>query len=179
MLFEQQGVDGTTVEDIARAAGVSPRTCFRYFPSKESMVLRLHDHVDEAIENWLDHIRPDQSLFHQLEEVFAEVVAQLGDTDSPVGQRFLRVRTLVQTDNTLRFAARAIDVENAERIADRISERFSTRGELLEARLATECARVMLWTSFDQWAWMVENGEDASLSDVYADTRRHMRAVIS
>lgn len=111
--------------------------------------------------------------------MFAEVVAQLGDTDSPVGQGFLRVRTLVQTDNTLRSAARGIDVENAERIADRISERFSTRDELLEAHLATECARVMLRTSFDQWAWMVENGEDASLSDVYADLQRRMRAVVS
>lgn len=34
-LFEQNGYDATTVDDIARRAAVAPRTFFRYFPSKE------------------------------------------------------------------------------------------------------------------------------------------------
>jgi AcrR family transcriptional regulator len=38
-LFEAHGYDATTVEDIARAAGVSHMTFFRYFPTKESVLL--------------------------------------------------------------------------------------------------------------------------------------------
>lgn len=38
-LFERQGYDQTTVAQIARAAGVSEMTFFRYFPSKESLLL--------------------------------------------------------------------------------------------------------------------------------------------
>jgi AcrR family transcriptional regulator len=38
-LFEQQGYAATTVEQIAEAAEVSPSTFFRYFPSKEDVVL--------------------------------------------------------------------------------------------------------------------------------------------
>jgi AcrR family transcriptional regulator len=38
-LFEQQGFAATTVEQIAESAEVSPSTFFRYFPTKEDVVL--------------------------------------------------------------------------------------------------------------------------------------------
>lgn len=38
-MFEEYGYDATTVRDIAAAAGVTERTFFRYFPSKEDLVL--------------------------------------------------------------------------------------------------------------------------------------------
>ena len=36
-LFERQGFDGTTIDDIAPAAGIGRRTFFRYFPSKNDI----------------------------------------------------------------------------------------------------------------------------------------------
>jgi AcrR family transcriptional regulator len=38
-MFEDHGFEETTVRDIAAAAGVTERTFFRYFPSKEDLVL--------------------------------------------------------------------------------------------------------------------------------------------
>jgi AcrR family transcriptional regulator len=44
-LFADKGYDQTTIDDIAHAAAMSPRTFFRYFPAKEDVV--LWDEYDE------------------------------------------------------------------------------------------------------------------------------------
>jgi AcrR family transcriptional regulator len=46
-LFLERGYDGTTVDDIARRAGVGRATFFNYFPSKPDL---LWVDVDEALE---------------------------------------------------------------------------------------------------------------------------------
>jgi AcrR family transcriptional regulator len=38
-LFAEQGYDATTIEQIAEAAEISPSTFFRYFPTKEDVVI--------------------------------------------------------------------------------------------------------------------------------------------
>jgi AcrR family transcriptional regulator len=46
-LIAQQGYDATTVDQIAAAAEISPSTFFRYFPTKEDLVIQ--DQYDDLI----------------------------------------------------------------------------------------------------------------------------------
>jgi AcrR family transcriptional regulator len=56
-LFRDQGYTATTVEQIAAAAEVSPSTFFRYFPTKEDLVLQ--DDMDTRMIEALEQQPPD------------------------------------------------------------------------------------------------------------------------
>ena len=49
-LFDEHGFEATTVEDIARAAGIGRRTLFRYFPSKNDIPFGNFGALLEALE---------------------------------------------------------------------------------------------------------------------------------
>jgi len=80
-LIAEHGYDGTTVEQIAEAAEVSPSTFFRYFPTKEDVILR--DDYDpilvEALLRQPPELAPIPALRAALREVFGRVYAEARD----------------------------------------------------------------------------------------------------
>ncbi|MFL1379284.1 MULTISPECIES: TetR/AcrR family transcriptional regulator [unclassified Nocardiopsis] len=70
-LFAEQGVAGTTGDDIAHAIGISTRTLWRYFPTKEGCVRPL---LTSGLEVMAAHLRgwpADLSLVDHLDRVGA------------------------------------------------------------------------------------------------------------
>jgi AcrR family transcriptional regulator len=47
-LVAENGLEGTTVDEISRRADVSPRTFFNYFPSKEAAIIGDHPELPEG-----------------------------------------------------------------------------------------------------------------------------------
>jgi AcrR family transcriptional regulator len=77
-LFREQGYTETTVEQIAEAAEVSPSTFFRYFPTKEDVVLQ--DDFDpiaiEKFEAQPADLHPVAALRAAMREAFDEASAE-------------------------------------------------------------------------------------------------------
>lgn len=81
-LFDRQGYEATTVEQIAEAAEVSPSTFFRYFPTKEDVA--LYDALDPlfiaAFQAQPPELSPLGAMRAALHEVFG------ADTPEVAGQ---------------------------------------------------------------------------------------------
>jgi AcrR family transcriptional regulator len=89
-LIEEQGYGSTTVEQIADAADVSTSTFFRYFPSKEAVLLN-----DELIEPIIDafitapaELTPVAAYRHAVEQTFADMTDAERE-EAVAGQRLM------------------------------------------------------------------------------------------
>ena len=70
--LQSKGLSGTTMEDIARQAGVSRATVYRYFPSRESVVSGV---IVRAAERYLHRISGRISAHTDLGSAILDFVA--------------------------------------------------------------------------------------------------------
>jgi AcrR family transcriptional regulator len=77
-LFLEHGFPGTTIDDIAAAADVSPRTFFRYFANKEEVLFSSFDETLDLLREFLDSRPAGEPVIVGLREA-AEQFATLGD----------------------------------------------------------------------------------------------------
>jgi TetR/AcrR family transcriptional regulator, regulator of mycofactocin system len=84
-LFRERGFDETPVEDIAAAAGISRRTFFRYFGSKNDVVFGNFEFLLQDFEKWLASQPADRPMF----EVIADATMRFNrvHSDGPVAHR--------------------------------------------------------------------------------------------
>jgi AcrR family transcriptional regulator len=69
-LFAAQGYDNTTVDQIAAAAGMSKRTFFRYFPSKDDLVIGKYDLFADRMAEALDARPKNEPVWESLRRMF-------------------------------------------------------------------------------------------------------------
>jgi AcrR family transcriptional regulator len=76
-LFERQGFEATSVEQIAQAAGVSRSTFFRQFGGKEDVVFADHEVLLDELRIWLarGHLDPWAAVCEGSERVFRHFAA--------------------------------------------------------------------------------------------------------
>jgi AcrR family transcriptional regulator len=69
-LFLQHGYEATTVDQIAAAAGMSKRTFFRYFPSKDDLVIGKYDLFGDRLADAFDARPTREPVWESLRRVF-------------------------------------------------------------------------------------------------------------
>ncbi|HEY1094232.1 MAG TPA: TetR family transcriptional regulator [Glycomyces sp.] len=131
-LFDEQGYDATTIEQIAAAAGVSPSTFYRYFPTKEDVVVQ--DEYDPLIVNVFESQSPGDAPLDALRTVLRVLFAEFTDADIERVRRrvrlifavpALRARQVQQTTATEALLARMV-AERTGRAPDELEVRHFT-----------------------------------------------------
>lgn len=122
-LFEEQGYDATTVDDIARRADVAPRTFFRYFPSKELTL--FSEDVSERLASLVvaapAHFSPLTVLEHSVGHL-------LQDEPSELDRRRQTLRRQLRTQPGVTRQFSHIQALTAQRLHDAFLRRFTSAG---------------------------------------------------
>lgn len=145
-LFERKGYDATTVEDIAAAADVSPRTFFRYFESKPDLIMARSGTKSSNLgplvatrpagEGLLDAVR--QVVRHELEEQLADPLV-------------LREFQVMLTTPSLRNLAREHFYEEEADLVGAVAARLGVDESDLNAHVVAGVIAAALWIAVNRW----------------------------
>jgi mycofactocin system transcriptional regulator len=158
LLFMDRGFDQTTVDDIAREAGIGRRTFFRYFPSKNDLPWGQFDILLDRMRAHLASLPDEMPLMDQLRESILEF-NRVPETEWAYHRRrmdlLLHVPTLL-AHSTLRYASWRQVV--AEHVARRLE---LPEDDLIPQTMAWTCLGVCL-AAYEQWL----GDEDSTLLDL-------------
>jgi mycofactocin system transcriptional regulator len=161
-LFAERGFEETTVDDVADALGVSRRTLFRYFASKNDMAWGDFDWVLARLRRCLRDTRPDEPLHEALARAVLES-NRYEDDQMPelrIRMRLITGVPALQAHSALRYA------EWREVIAEWVAQRLACEaGDLIpqtvaHAALGTSMAAFLVWVD-DPSSDLVANLEEA------------------
>nr|WP_030668239.1 TetR family transcriptional regulator [Streptomyces rimosus] len=161
-LFEEQGYDATPVDRIAEAADVSPSTVFRYFPTKEDIVLT--DEYDPLLEAGLRARPADEPMVESLRHVFIGSLHRFAAEErTEMVQRIRLVREVP--------AIRGRLAENTARDTGMISavlaERSGRPADDLEIRVIAAAVLAALQEALMRW---VADGQRDDLEELIGRT---------
>lgn len=160
-LFERKGYDATTVEDIAAAAEVSPRTFFRYFESKLDLIMARSGEKHAGLGLLLADRPAGEGLVEAVREAMrAELAAQL---DDPLVRREFQV---MLTTPSLRNLAREHFYEEEAEMVPAVADRLGRPHDDLVAHVAAGVVASALWVAVDRW---IAEGADLARLDPMID----------
>jgi AcrR family transcriptional regulator len=139
-LFAAHGFDAVTVADVARAADVSEKTVFNYFPAKEDLVLHRGEERRAALIEAIRTRAPGVSIVEPFRAATLEFVESV--EHDPV-ESIVAVPRLVAGSRSLRNRLFLGWEEEATRLAPVIAEETGApEGDLVPAVIA----RTLAWT---------------------------------
>ena len=146
-LFAARGFEGTTVDEIAAAAGIGRRTFFRYFPSKNDIPWGAFEDELERMRVRLKACPPEVPLADALRVALIDF-NRVAPAQVPLHRRrmelILRVPTLL-AHSTLRFAAWR------EVVAEFVAERTGRRPDDLAPQAIAHAVLGVAIAAYEHW----------------------------
>lgn len=147
-LFEAHGFDGTTIDDIAAAAEIAPRTFFHYFPSKEDVVVTDYALRLDAIVGLLRDGPEEQTPWRALRAAFLEVAADY----EPERHQLLRRFRIISTTPSVNARSLQLQAEWEDAVAVAVSKRLEVDvSQNIEPRLLAGAALAAMRASLAHW----------------------------
>lgn len=159
--FQEEGYDETKIEDIAQDAGVSPRTVYRYFPTKADLVYA--DTTDNAatIAQLIVDRPAAESAFVALRAAMVEFAPVL---DSDVNYERGR---LIAIDPTLYRYSLEVRDQMGNAMGQALVDRGGAGASEADRRLLGHLAMASLLVALRTWR---DDDESAGLADHAART---------
>jgi len=170
-IFVADGDTSATVERIADAAGVSPRTFYRHFPVKEDVVRPLFRRSSAGV---IAHLRAAPAGSDVLETLVAAWTSQLHEGSlTDLERRFLR---LMSTTPQYRLRWMEVDDELCDAVAEFLHQRIALGDHPLHRSLPAYLVVQATRRVFDYWV-SSDSGED--ITDLLRDALRSVLAGVS
>jgi AcrR family transcriptional regulator len=148
VMFMERGFDGVRVSEVAEACGVSEKTVFNYFPTKESLVLDLTDHTMAALRTDLadTEVRPIDATLRILARELVGMTSWLDQHDDPTEAiaAFQRFGEMIRATPSLRAHQRDMADRLVAVAAEILARRTGMTPEDPEPRIAAT-ALLGLW----------------------------------
>lgn len=172
LLFAERGYEDTTVDEIARAAGISRRSFFRYFSSKEDVVVGTSDALAEDVLAAFARRPAAEPPLVAIERALRPAI-ETRLADAAESRAIIR---LLRESRTLRRALLERHARLEERLALLIAVRTGAdmRRDPTPALLAF-LARALMDTAFNVWYDQRPRNVGAMLEDLF----RRLRSVVS
>lgn len=90
-LFQKNGYDKVTVNDIARASGISKNTFYYYFDSKESIILALFHPETSLPEELMVEVLQKRSAYEQLSVLYRSAASYFKGLGKEIMRAALRL----------------------------------------------------------------------------------------
>jgi AcrR family transcriptional regulator len=181
-LFLQRGFNHVRVAEVAEAAGVSEKTVFNYFQTKESLVLDREEAVAGSLRHALAQGDPVAATVEAIAADVRALADQLGDAGhgAQAAEAFARFRSMVEGTPELRAAERDMVERLTQVAAEALAARAGVCPEDPEPQIAAT-AIVGLWRVQQRSSSRhLGRGDPArAAEEIVADVRRAARLIDS